>query len=143
VENPFPYRIYPIGDQALTLDFGNLIQDEINQKVMTLFYWLKEEDMQGIKDIIPAYASISVVYDAQLLRKWAGLGSAYEYMKQYLVNALQELDFLSLPSSRELRIPVCYHPSLGPDLVASFVMRKKWIWLNWWPFICQNLIGSI
>ena len=116
MEKPFPYSIYPIGDQALTLDFGNQISDEINQNVMALFYWLKEEDMQGIKDIIPAYSSISVVYDAQLLRKWAGSGAAYDYMKQYLSNAVQELDFLAVPGSRELRIPVCYHPSLAPDL---------------------------
>jgi inhibitor of KinA len=117
VENLFPYRIYPIGDQALTLDFGNLINDEINARVMALFYWLKEENLQGIKDIIPAYASISVVYDAALIRKWAGTGSAYAYMEDYLTKALQQLDLLALPSSRELRIPVCYHQSLAPDLV--------------------------
>lgn len=117
MENLFPYRIYPIGDQALTLDFGNLINDEINAQVMALFYWLKEENLQGIKDIIPAYASISVVYDAALIRKWAGNGSAYAYMEDYLTKALQQLDLLALPSTRELRIPVCYHQSLAPDLV--------------------------
>ena len=67
VEKPFPYRIYPIGDQAITLDFGNLIKDEINAQVMALFYWLKEENLHGIKDIIPAYSTISLVYDAALI----------------------------------------------------------------------------
>lgn len=124
MENQFPYRIYPIGDQALTLDFGNLINDEINARVMALFYWLKEEDLHGIKDIIPAYASISVIYDAGLMRKWVGNGSAYVYMEDYLINALQQLDFLSLPSSRELRIPVCYHQSLAPDLVELCEAKK-------------------
>ena len=117
MEKPFPYRIYPIGDQALTMDFGNLINDEINGQVMSLFYWLKEENLHGIKDIIPAYASISVVYDAALVRKRAGIGSAYQYMEQYLINALQQLDLLALPSTTKLRIPVCYHQSLAPDLV--------------------------
>jgi len=117
VEKPFPYRIYPIGDQALTMDFGNLINDEINGQVMSLFYWLKEEDLHGIKDIIPAYASISVVYDAALIRKRAGIGSAYHYMEQYLINAVQQLDLLALPITTELRIPVCYHQSLAPDIV--------------------------
>ncbi len=117
VEKPFPYRIYPIGDQAITLDFGNLIKDEINAQVMALFYWLKEENLHGIKDIIPAYSTISLVYDAPMIRKWAGNGSVYQYMEQYLTNALQQLDLLALPSSRELRIPVCYHQSLAPDLL--------------------------
>jgi inhibitor of KinA len=124
VEKPFPYRIYPIGDQALTLDFGILINDEINAQVMALFYWLKEENLQGIKDIIPAYASISVVYDAALIRKWAGNGSAYTYMEDYLTQALQQLEYLSLPSSRELRIPVCYHQRLAPDLVELCEEKK-------------------
>ncbi len=124
MENLFPYSIYPIGDQALTLDFGNLINDQINARVMALFYWLKEENLQGIKDIIPAYASISVVYDAALIRKWSGNGSAFAYMEDYLTKALQQLDLLTFPSSRELRIPVCYHQSLAPDLVELCKAKK-------------------
>lgn len=124
MEKPFPYRIYPIGDQAITIDFGNLIKDEINAQVMALFYWLKEENLHGIKDIIPAYASISLVYDGALIRKWAGHGLAYQYMEQYLTNALQQLDLLALPSTRELLIPVCYHQSLAPDLEELCEVKK-------------------
>ncbi|MEI9908696.1 MAG: hypothetical protein WDO71_02925 [Bacteroidota bacterium] len=32
------YRIFPLGDAAVTIDFGNVIDDTINQKVLALFY---------------------------------------------------------------------------------------------------------
>ncbi len=32
-----PYSIFPLGDSALTIDFGNKINEKINDKVLSLF----------------------------------------------------------------------------------------------------------
>ena len=46
----FPYRIYPLGDSALTLDFGNKVDEAVNKEVLALFHNLKKLQLPGIKD---------------------------------------------------------------------------------------------
>ena len=58
-----PYQLYSISDQAVTLDFGGPISLETNNKVHTLVGSLQKNILPGITDIIPAYNSVTVVYD--------------------------------------------------------------------------------
>jgi inhibitor of KinA len=118
MEFALPYKCYPIGDQAITLDFGNQMDEELNQKVMSLFYCLKEAQLTGIKDIIPAYASISLMYDANIIRKYSPKTTPYDYVRTFLLKALKQLDLPQIQSTRNINIPVCYHETLGPDLVS-------------------------
>ena len=49
------YQIYPISDQAVTLDFGGPISLETNDRVYILMDTLIKNKLEGVKDIIPAY----------------------------------------------------------------------------------------
>jgi inhibitor of KinA len=118
-----PYKCYPIGNQAITLEFAQEINEEINDRVMSLFYWIQEEQLPGIKDIIPAYASISLVYDAQIIRKYSPKTTPYQYVRTFLLNAVKQLDLPQIKSCRNIKIPTCYHENLGPDL--AFVSEEK------------------
>src|SRR6476620_3912694 len=62
-----PYTIFPLGDSALTIDFGNIISEELNKKVLDFHSQLKNRKFSFIKDIIPAYSSLTVVYDVTML----------------------------------------------------------------------------
>ena len=55
------YLIYPVSDHAITLDFGQEMNAQTNQRIMLLFQLLQEKNIAGIKDIIPAYSSICLV----------------------------------------------------------------------------------
>ena len=36
------YRIFSLGDSAITIDFGNVIDETINKKVISLFHYLNK-----------------------------------------------------------------------------------------------------
>ena len=111
------YRIFPLGDSAITLDFGNLIDEAINKKVIALFHSLNKEPLPGMIETVPAYSSLAIYYDGFKLKKSAEANqTAYEWIKAQLVERLQEpltpMDSLS----RLVKIPVCYEKEFGLDL---------------------------
>ena len=109
-------RIFPLGDRAITVSLGNAIDEETNQRVFSIFCYLKKQSFDFILDVIPAYASLSVVYDVMCIRN-AGVKNSYDYMHDLLQNALQHApDIMSEP--RKVFVPVCYHESVGPDLAT-------------------------
>ena len=68
----FPYRIFSLGDQALTIDYGNVIDETINEEVIARYYQLKNEHIDGITELIPAYSSLTICYDLITIKKQAG-----------------------------------------------------------------------
>ena len=103
------YRIFSLGDQALTLDFGNYIDPEINKKIITLFNRWGNKPLTGMIEAIPAYSSITIYYDLLAVRKIVPKGlTAFDWMKRQLEKEL-DVDHESLTDPSELiRIPVCY-----------------------------------
>jgi len=124
MEFSLPYQCYPIGDQAITLELGREINEQVNDRVMSLFYWLKDEQVPGIKDIIPAYASISLIYDATIIKKYAPHSTPYHYVRTFLLTALKQLDQPQIKPANQISIPVCYHESLGPDIAMLAVDKQ-------------------
>ena len=115
--------IFPLGDSALTINFGSIINNEINNKVHALFSLLKQENHLAIKDVIPAYASLTIVYDVVQIKKLTA-GSAYKYMKNMAENAFDNLSVNHKTTSRVIEIPVCYDPSFGFDLEEMSIAKN-------------------
>ena len=107
----------PLGDNALTVYFGDKIEDAIHQKVIELFYYLMENKPAYIKDVIPAYASLTVVYDVMLVKKNTP-GSAYNFIAKQLEQAMLNTDEINALDEIIITIPVCYDPVVGTDLQA-------------------------
>ena len=63
------YRIFPLGDAAITVDFGNCIDEAINKEVIARFEQLQEQPLPGMLEVVPAYSSITIFYDPSGLRK--------------------------------------------------------------------------
>ena len=109
-------RIFPLGDHAITVSLGNSIDEEINRRVFSIFCYLKKQSFAFILDVIPAYASLSVVYDVMSIRNM-GVKSSYNYMNDLMQNALQQAPHI-VSEPRKISVPVCYHESVGPDLAT-------------------------
>lgn len=110
------YRIYPLGDNALNIDWGNRIDEVTNREVLTLWERLRQARLPGVNDLIPAYSSLSVIFDAnELLRQSPGQ-LPYQTMRKLVAQALNAPFEMSNVSGREIRIPVCYDPAMAPDL---------------------------
>ncbi|WP_455715225.1 5-oxoprolinase subunit PxpB [Anaerosporobacter sp.] len=102
------YKYLLAGDQALIIEYGNAIREDINKKVKSLYYKLKNEQIKGVLDIVPTYRSIMITYD----------NTKITYKK--LINAIDKLSSSSMietvEKKRIIEIPVCYQEEYGPDL---------------------------
>ncbi len=110
------YRIYPCGDHAVTIELGDTINAAVNEKVIALFGYLKEKQLTGVRDIIPAYHTVTIVYDIGVLRKQQPNATSYHTMCTWLQDAMNAVKIAQASKTNLVRIPVCYDPSLAPDI---------------------------
>lgn len=110
------YHIYPCGDHALTIELGDRIDAGVNEKVISLFHYLQQARINGVQDIIPSYHTVTLVYDTALLKKQHPASCVYDMMYGQLQNAANTFSQNILTSSQVINIPVCYDPSLAPDI---------------------------
>lgn len=114
------YTIFPLGDCALTVDFGLVIDKEVNKRALALFRQLKALALPGVTDVVPAYGSLSVYYDTvSILRQMEEGKTAFEWMSA-TVGRLLEGEHVSAidVAPRHIRVPVCYSRRFAPDLEA-------------------------
>ena len=117
MENSASYKIYFINDYAASIDFGNVIDKEINAKAIAIFNYLTSHPIGGMIEAIPAYSSVSVYFDiAAIRKKIASHKRVYEYIQNQLNQVvLNQFDgFKTIPDL--IRIPVCYADGFGIDL---------------------------
>ncbi|MFN8644560.1 MAG: 5-oxoprolinase subunit PxpB [Candidatus Binatia bacterium] len=107
-------RLHWSGDSLVLVEFEARIDAAINRRVVALAEALRTARVAGVRDVVPAYASVGVhvdplrfdaaAFDAVLSREWDRATSAE-----------------SAPPA-EIEIPVCYGGPFGPDLdeVADF-----------------------
>lgn len=110
---PPAYTIFPLGDSALTIDFGNKIEKQLNEKVLHLFHKLQHVS-PFITGFIPAYSSLTIYYDVSSLHTKEG--SAFEAVKTLIEPLLNEDETYERIQRRQVRIPVCYAKKFAPDI---------------------------
>jgi inhibitor of KinA len=111
------FQIFPLSDSAITISFGNIIDEEINDFVMKLYHFCSENPFEGMKEVMPAYASLTVFYDVLIVRKSNHQAkTAFEFVANYLNENLQNVDNKQTNEPNLVQIPVNYN---GQDL--SFV----------------------
>jgi inhibitor of KinA len=109
------YTIFPLGDTAITIDFGNIINTDLNKAIIHLSELVKAANIRGVKDIVPAYSSLTIHYDVIAIAKYYGDTSAFVVMKEKLEALLAEEKQLTEQPSRRITIPVCYATKYALD----------------------------
>jgi len=99
------YHIYALSERAAVISLGNIIDEAVNNKVLAMHAWLKEHRFPGLKDMVPAYSSLTVLYDA---------GTGFMAVKQQLEKAWAAANEQVPVRPNIISIPVCYE--LGYDL---------------------------
>ena len=104
-----------MGDRGLLVELGDGISRQINQKVRVLFIGIEGHNLKGIKELVPGYRSLMVVYDP--------LVSSLSSLKSQIMGIWDSVDDAQLPSPRIVEIPVVYGDEFGPDLewVANYL----------------------
>lgn len=116
------HRIFPLGDNALTVEFGNEISVELNDHVLNLADFFETSVFEGFIEAVPAYGSLTIFYDVLKVRKkYSGLHTAYETVKNFVETALLNLNELPERSLGTIEIPICFDAEFALDLefVAS------------------------
>jgi len=111
------HHIYPLGDRGITIELGKEINATTNQQVQQLFHQLQHNPIEFVSDIIPAYSSVSIIYDTNAIKKAFPNELAFNYVKSQLIERLNSLDIYEINNLIK-HIPVCYDVSLAPDLKA-------------------------
>lgn len=105
----------------LTISFGNAIDPEINKKVFHLYDQLLKVRHPSWLDIIPAYSTLSIVYDVFAIRQQHP--AAFEWMKSQVERILAESVQQEESQSRHVKIPVCYDAEYAWD--ADRFLKEK------------------
>jgi len=104
--NGYP-RLIAVGEQALLVEFGDSIDDQLNARVLALAAALN--GTTGVSEIIPTYRSLTVVFDPLMLTCSELCGRVTLLMNQ--PPAMHSV-------RRRWRVPVCYGGDYGEDLSA-------------------------
>ena len=106
-------QIIPLGDGALLIQLGNVIDDDLNKLVLHLYPQFRSLG-PFVLDVVPAYSSIAVYYDVLPLH--TAEKTAFEKMRELLEPVVNQVTNNGELMGRTLKIPVCYEAEFAPDL---------------------------
>lgn len=101
-------KVMPAGDSALVVEFGNEINEAVNEKVHALAKKIRQENIPGITEMIPTFRSLLVSYDM--------LQISYSKLSVMLSVLSRELEMNRAAHRRIVKIPCCYGARFGADL---------------------------
>lgn len=109
--------ISPLGDSAIIINFENKIDETLNRNVLYLFHKFKKKSFPFVKDVVPAYSSITIFYDLLIMNNKNTLNKfSLKSFTDHIKNLIEEdIEISSLPS-RKIKIPVCYSEKYALDL---------------------------
>ena len=106
--------ISPVGDCAISIDFGQVIDPKINRHIRQTIERIQALQLDGIIELVPTYCALLVQYDAML----------YSYVD--MCNIIESTFSESVTDNGNetvtvIEIPTVYGGEFGPDLgfVAS------------------------
>lgn len=101
-------NILTAGDASLLIEFGKEISPEINSKITAVVQLMKEQHIEGVVDIIPAFCSLLINYDPRVI--------SYDDITKRMKRILKMDIKAGEARKRVFEIPVCYGGKYGPDL---------------------------
>lgn len=139
------YNIFPLSDSAITIDFGNVIDEKTNDIIMQLYQYCTKNAFLGMKEAMPAYASLTIFYDVFSVRKnYISFKSAYAFVEDFLIKSYENIGEGKSFEKQTIEIPVIYD---GEDLsyVADYhqISTKKVIELHTVPTYRVYMMGFL
>jgi len=104
------HSINAYGDSAILVNFEQKINRTIHREVMALYHTMTS--VPGIRYMIPAYCSLTIVFDTQ--------ETSIDALKESIESWETHVDLKTIRStntkSKQHIIPVCYDAEMAPDL---------------------------
>ncbi len=100
--------VYPFGEAAVVIQFGEKIDENINRLVRSFGRYVEQCKIPGMIEQVPAFTTVTVFYDVQK--------SSYSEMERLLLYLLASFEPDATDEERIIEVPVCYGGEFGPDL---------------------------
>jgi inhibitor of KinA len=116
------FQLYPLGDSAVTVQFGETIDEDTHTKVRAFCAYLERHPFPGFVEQVPAFTTVTIYYDPWVVSE-KGLHNPYTRMTEQLQHMLKQAkESHASARPRTVEIPVCYNGAFGPDL--EYVARR-------------------
>ena len=113
----FSYKIFPIAEDAATINFGNTISQELNNLIIQLSQQIENNNFIGFIECVPAYSSLTIFYNTLTVKqKYRDFLTAFEAVKNITEKELKLLDTKPKTDARHVEIPVSFDLKHAPDL---------------------------
>ena len=117
-------KIFSLGDNALTVELGSEISESLNLQAIKLGDFFERNKFPGLIEIVPAYASLSIFFQVQTVRRnFPQFATAFAAVKNLAEIALRDLTEITADEPRVIEIPVSFAVEFAPDL--DFVAKKN------------------
>jgi len=110
-------RIFPLGDSALTVEFGSVISTSLNEKAIALSAFFQQNPFPGFIESVPAYASTTIFYEkGETRRRHPDFSSAFDAVKDLAAEAIKNLRSSDATATQLIEIPVHFDKESALDL---------------------------
>lgn len=115
------FQVQLLGDHAIVFKLCKGFQEGIDQDLLALTQFIADKKINGIKDIILAYETLTLIYDIISFNN-----NPYLFANKLIETFIAESAQINHPVSatRLIEIPVCYDPSLGIDIQNAAINSK-------------------
>lgn len=113
------FKIKPLGETGLLVNFGDTISPEIHRKIKTLADYLQMHPFVGMQEYVISYTSVAVYYNPFIVRKNALPNrdkSALQIVIKIIKDYIQKAENFPQKKAKVVEIPVCYGGEYGPDI---------------------------
>lgn len=102
------YSFLQNGDSAVTVQFQNEISKEVNSQVTALCGRLEAKHIDGVIELVPTFASLTVFYDCSVISS--------KKLKKKIEALIRDGESHAKGVSRVWNIPVCYDDEFALDM---------------------------
>ena len=111
------FRIFPLGDSALTVEFGTTITNDLNERAIALATHFEEQPFTGFLESVPAYASVTLFYDVVTVRReFPEVNTAFEAVHSLVIDAIGEIKATRNDRRPHIEIPVDFGRDAALDI---------------------------
>lgn len=102
------YSFLQNGDSAVTIQFENKISEDINRRVTTLCNAIEAKSINGVIELVPTFASLTVFYDCTIISS--------KRLKKKIKAIINDGERSVKSKAVVWNIPVCYDDEFAPDM---------------------------
>jgi inhibitor of KinA len=110
----FNWNVKTLGDHAIQFYLPPIMDPRVIGEIKNFNDFIVAEEVKGIKDIIPSYHSLTLIYDIELMN--TPLDFANDLIEKY--KSQREINLPNKELNKIIDVPVCYDESFGIDLIS-------------------------